>query len=115
MIEAEIRASDLRELARVAGHLKGAPKEIRRELHKALQQSTKPLIEAARDGARKNLPVRGGLADRVAAATIRPKLTGAGSVSPRLRLEATQTGVSAARFKRARAADRRRARRRARG
>ena len=109
----DFAVTGVRELAEVTRKLKGAPKEIRRELHQALNRATAPLKEAARDGARKDLPSRGGLANRVAGATIRAKLTG--TENPRLRLEATQTGVAAAGFKKARSADKRRTRRRLRG
>jgi len=111
----DLRISGISELAQVTRALKGAPKDIRREMHKALQQSTRPLIEAARDGARRDLPSRGGLADYVAGATIRPSLTGLGSDSPRLRLKATRAGAAAAAFGKARSADKRRNRRRLRG
>ena len=98
------------DLARIGRALKGAPRELRREVYKALERSTAPLKEAAREGARDNLPASGGLADRVASATIKTKLRG--GASPSLRLEASQTGAAADRFKKARQADKRANRRR---
>ena len=96
-------------IRKIATDLRKASKENRRATYKALERSVAPLKDAARDGARKSLPSGGGLAERVASATIRTRLRG--GVNASLRLEASQTGVSAERFKKARAADKRRVRR----
>jgi hypothetical protein len=54
-------------LARLAAAIKDAgDKDLRRELFRAMQRSTKPLKLAAREGAIQILPYRGGLAERVA-------------------------------------------------
>ena len=90
--------------------LKQAPKELRREAYRALEHSAEPLKIAARVGAQDYLPKAGGLAARVSTATIRAKLRG--GKNPGLRLEASQTGVSAARFAKARSADKRAVRKR---
>lgn len=105
-----VSGNGFRDLQRISRELKSAPKELRREVYKALERSTKPLKDAARQGARDSLPQAGGLAERVAAATIRSKLRGGNS--PSLTLTATQTGAAAARFKKARSADKRANRRR---
>lgn len=105
-----VSGSGFRDLQRISRELKAAPKELRREVFKALERSTKPMKDAARQGARDTLPQAGGLADRVATATIRSKLRGGNN--PSLTLTVTQTGAAADRFKKARSADKRANRRR---
>lgn len=98
------------QLRHIRAGLKTAPKELKRETYRALQRLAKPLSDAARQGARDSLPRSGGLAERVAQATIRSTVTS--GANPDLKLKATQTSASAARFKKARAADKRATRRR---
>ena len=58
----EIRGAD--QLARVAKALRGAPRELRREMYRAINRSVKPVKEDIRASA-DTLPQRGGLADEV--------------------------------------------------
>lgn len=113
MVDVRIEQRGVADLARITQQLKGAPREVRRELFRALQQATRPLIDAAREGARDTLPKAGGLAEQVAAAKIRPKLRQ--GQNPSLRLEASASGVAAGQFSKARSADKRRNRRRLKG
>ena len=57
-----IRGAD--DFARIAKHIKAAGKDARKEFHKALNRSTKPLKDAMKANA-DILPSKGGLADRV--------------------------------------------------
>jgi hypothetical protein len=53
-------------------------KDLERELWRAMQRGGKPMLAAARWGARTGLPVRGGLAERVAESKFGVRTTGAG-------------------------------------
>lgn len=109
-MELRLGGPGIKDLARLQRDLKAAPKQLRREVYRALERSTQPLKEAAREGAREHLPQSGGLADRVATASIKAKLRG--GASPSLSLQASQTGAAADRFKKARSADKRATRKR---
>ena len=106
----QVRGPGNDQLRHIRAGLKTAPKDLKRETYAALQRLAKPLTEAARQGARDHLPRAGGLAERVASSTIRATVTA--GANPDLKLKATQTGVAAARFKKARAADVRKTRKR---
>lgn len=57
-----LEVKGLEQLANVSRLLKGAPKEMQRELYRELNRATKPLREAMRDEIPNALPRRGGLA-----------------------------------------------------
>lgn len=89
MIGIEVRAS--RELAELSRELKEAgDRGLRREVLGGLRQGAKPLIVAARDAARDELPAHGGLNEWVASATfgVRTLL----NANPRVRIVATKKG-----------------------
>ena len=99
------------QLRRIRAGLKGASKETKREIYRSLQRLSKPLAEAARQGARDTLPKSGGLADYIAGATIRATVTA--GANPDLKLKATQVSQASKAHRKARAADKRKVRKRA--
>jgi len=67
-VKVTVTSHGAEKLFRLGAALKAAGnKDLERELRRAMQRSGKPLVAAARWGARRRLPVRGGLAARVAA------------------------------------------------
>lgn len=77
MTEISIRGAE--DLERLAKQLKEAGRnDLRKELLAGIRASVKPIISDIRDRIRERLPSSGGLADRVATATIsaRTRLTG---------------------------------------
>jgi len=79
-------------LAALAKRLKGAPKELRSELTKAVTKAVVPLKKAAKTSARDRLPQQGGLARRVAKTTLRHKRKSAGR-DVGIRIEAQTNAV----------------------
>lgn len=67
----EVQGGD--KLAALAKRLKGAPKELRGELTKAITAALAPLKAAAKKSAIERLPRRGGLGKQVAKTTLRHK------------------------------------------
>lgn len=65
----ELRVEGAAQLGAVSQALKGAPKELRRELFRAINTSTKPLRQQTRDNILAVLPKRGGAAQAVHADT----------------------------------------------
>lgn len=66
-------------LQRVSAAIRAAgDKDLDRELKRAMQRGGKPMKAAARWGARKTLPLRGGLSERVAESKFSVRTTGAG-------------------------------------
>jgi len=90
-VNVTVRTSGELKLARVGNAIKATgDKGLQRALRQAMQRSVKPLKAAARYGALRTLPVRGGLAERVAAAKFSARVTTAGS-----RVGVRITGASA--------------------
>ena len=75
----DIRIEGAEQLAALAKRLKQVgDKELRRELMRGIQRSTKPLRPAVQASARSRLPQRGGLAAEVGAARVRTRTRTAG-------------------------------------
>jgi hypothetical protein len=74
------------DLLRLSKALKAAGKtELRKELHKAMPDAAKPLIPDIRDAARRQLPHRGGLNERIARKPYRAQVrTGAKTAGVRI-------------------------------
>jgi hypothetical protein len=90
-VNVTVRTSGEQKLARVGNAIKASgDKDLDRALRRSMQRSVKPLKAAARYGARRTLPVRGGLAERVAAAKFGARVTTSGS-----RVGVRITGASA--------------------
>lgn len=79
-------------LVALAKRLKGAPKELRGELTKAITKSLQPLKAAAKKSAVEKLPRRGGLGKRVAKTTLRHKRKATGRGAG-IRIEAQPNAV----------------------
>lgn len=79
-------------LVALAKRLKGAPKELRGELTKAITKTVQPLKAAAKKSAVERLPRRGGLGKRVAKTTLRHKRKSTGRGAG-IRIEAQTNAV----------------------
>lgn len=79
-------------LAALGKRLKGAPKELRSELTKAITKTVAPLKKAAKQSATDRLPQKGGLGKRVARTTLRHKRKNTGR-DVGIRIEAQTNAV----------------------
>lgn len=79
-------------LAALGKRLKGAPKELRSELTKAITKTVAPLKKAAKQSAADRLPQKGGLGKRVARTTLRHKRKNTGR-DVGIRIEAQTNAV----------------------
>ena len=81
-----ISVSGADDFYRLSKALKNAGKvELRKQLNKQLREAAKPLVQDARDAARRELPQKGGLAAQVAKSPIRVQVrTGARTAGVRI-------------------------------
>ena len=79
-------------LAALGKRLKGAPKQLRSELTKAITKTVAPLKKAAKQEAATRLPQKGGLGKRVAKTTLRHKRKNTGR-DVGIRIEASTNAV----------------------
>jgi len=78
-VNVAVRTVGEQKLARVGNAIRAAgDKDLDRALRRAMQRSAKPLKAAARYGALRRLPVRGGLAERVADSKFSARVTTSG-------------------------------------
>lgn len=92
----EVHGAD--QLAALSRRMKEAGAgDLRKEMQKALRQAVKPLTPASRAEARRRLPNRGGLADRVAKAPQRQTArSGATTTSVRVTVAGKKSGAAGA-------------------
>jgi hypothetical protein len=85
----DVRIDGVEKLAVVARRLRETgDKGLRAEMYRGLRRASKPLIADTREYARKTLPKRGGLAERVARSKFKVSVRGAGR-NPGVRITAT--------------------------
>src|SRR6266705_3751519 len=78
-VNVTVRTSGELKLARVGAAIKASgDKDLERALDRGMRRSAKPLKAAARYGARRRLPTRGGLAERVAESKFGVRVTSFG-------------------------------------
>ncbi len=78
-VNVTVRTSGELKLARVGAAIKASgDKDLERALDRGMRRSAKPLKAAARYGARRRLPTRGGLAERVAESKFGVRVTSSG-------------------------------------
>lgn len=87
---ADLRVEGVERLERAARQLREAgDKDLRREMYRAIQRSTKPLRQKAKEAALRELPQRGGLNVWVASSRFSTKTRGGGR-NPGVRITATK-------------------------
>jgi hypothetical protein len=91
LVSTTIPPGDLAKLERVTLALRHTPPELRRELRTGLQRAVRPMQRTFRAGALGYLPLRGGLAEWVAAG-MRFRTSVSVGESPRLRISASLPG-----------------------